>query len=92
MTIIIPLSFRVFSNIGDFGVFVSNSIDVAGEYLNSKFKSVNALNSIYVDTLDRTNKFFDKMRFLFTILNQRLSFCLNIFLDNRDVDSDRSMV
>jgi len=92
MIIIIPPSFRVLSNIGDFGMFVPNSIDIAGKCLNSEFESVNTLNNICVDTLDRTNKFFDKMRFLFTILDQRSSFCLNMFLNNRDVNSDRSMV
>lgn len=81
-----------FSDIGNFGVFVPNSIDVARECLNSRFESINALNGICVDTFDRTNKFFNKMRFLFIILDQRLSFCLNMFLNNRDVNSNRNIV
>ena len=92
MTIIIPPSFRTFSNVGDFGVFVPNSIDVARECLNNGFESINALNGFYIDTFERMNKFINKMRFLFTIFDQRLSFCLNVFLNNRDVDSDRSIV
>ena len=92
MTIIISPSFRVLSDVDNFGVFVLNSIDVAGECLNSRFKSINTLNGICIDILDRTNKLFDKMRFFFTILDQRSSFCLSMFLNNSDVDSNKSMI
>ena len=80
------------SDISNFRVFVPNFINVARECLNNGFKSINALNGLYIDTLERTNKLVDKMRFLFTIFDQRMSFCLNVLLDDRDVNSDRSMV
>ena len=69
-----------------------NSIDVARECLNNGFESINALNGFCIDTLERINKLINKIRFLYTIFDQILSFCLNVFLDNRDVNSDKSMV
>ena len=92
MIIIIPPSFKIPSDVGNFGVFVPNSINVAREHLNNGFESINTLNGFCVDTLERTNKLIDEMRFLFTVLDQRSFFCLNIFLNNRDVNSDRNMV
>jgi len=68
------------------------SINVASKYLNNSFKSINALNGLCVDTLEKINKLVNKMRFLFTILDQRLFFGLNMFFNDRDVDSDRIIV
>jgi len=92
MTIIVPLSFRTFSNVDNLGVFMPYFIDVAGKCLNNSFKSVNALNGLCVDTLEKMNKLINKLRFLFTISDQRSFFGLNVFFDDRDVDSNRGMV
>jgi len=69
MTIIVPPSFRIFSDVNNLGVFMPYSIDVAGKHLNNSFESVNALDELGVDTLERMNKLVNKMRFLFTIID-----------------------
>ena len=57
------------SNVDNLGVFMLYSIDVAGKHLNNGFESVNTLNRLCVDTLERMNKLINKLRFFFTILD-----------------------
>ena len=55
-------------DINNLGVFEPYFVNIAYEWLNNGIESFNIWYWFSVDTLDVTNKFVDKVIFLFTIL------------------------
>ena len=53
MTVIIPPSFRMLSNIDLFGIFVPYSFDIIGKQMNDFFKGYGTLNSICFEALNK---------------------------------------
>ena len=53
MTIIVPPSFRMLSNVDLLRMFVPYSLDIIGEQINNVFKSFSTLNRVHFEILDR---------------------------------------